>query len=783
MVSNRTVRVVSTLCALALVACDPEGGSTPHGTQTGAPPGTPEIQLSPAAPQTRDNLVVEVLNPLTHLRYGYEWRRDGELISDLTSDLVPRARTQKGESWEVTVIPYDQRVAGPRVSDSVQVGNTAPEITSAAFEREVPSPGTGIAVHYTTDDVDGDEVSVRFSWTLDGAPTPDDGPTIQGERLARGQQWSVTLTPTDGEAEGESRTLTTEVGNTPPSIADVLLSPSTAFTDTVLVAEAVDVFDPDGDELTVIYRFFVNDRLVQHGEEPTLDGAEHFVKNQSVFVQAFVRDDLDRSDSVRSQDLLIQNTPPVAASITLLPDAAVTSTELVASVDGSDLDGDPLNQRFIWLINDVVVPEVSGPVLAPSFTTKDDRVVVRGYLVDDDEDESNVVESHALTVDNTPPTAPRATILPRAPIQGEDDLVCTIAEESFDDDGDPVSYTMTWMVDGLPIDDSDTTEWPGDTVRGDLTLAEELWTCAVTPFDGTDQGELATGRRRITFDGTILWDEEVTFTTCGATGRFGPTQAACNDTYRDSFLEDGVVVEEGIQIWEVPAPGDYRITAHGAQGFSADSSHTGGHGALIEGVFFLDEGERLRIAVGQRGVGDEASCNGGGGGGTWVMTISGDPLLIAGGGGGTRTSVRQDGCPGRVEEFGGRGSGSADTWSCALKTTDLRQGGIVSSFSWGSAGGGLESTGASDRVGGNGGRGWTQGLQGGGTPPGEDAYGGFGGGGAGNGSCGGGGGGGYSGGDGGRLAGGGGSFNGGLERVGVEGGADAGDGKVIIDLL
>lgn len=56
---------------------------------------------------------------------------------------------------------------------------------------------------------------------------------------------------------------------------------------------------------------------------------------------------------------------------------------------------------------------------------------------------------------------------------------------------------------------------------------------------------------------TVHW----LFTTCGASGPHGPTQAQCNNAYRNSNLSVVVGSEgplKGIQTWKVPATDTYR---------------------------------------------------------------------------------------------------------------------------------------------------------------------------------------------------------------------------------
>ncbi|HEX7373753.1 MAG TPA: IPTL-CTERM sorting domain-containing protein [Steroidobacteraceae bacterium] len=257
-----------------------------------------------------------------------------------------------------------------------------------------------------------------------------------------------------------------------------------------------------------------------------------------------------------------------------------------------------------------------------------------------------------------------------------------------------------------------------------------------------------------------------TFTTCGATGAQGPTQAQCDTAYGGAIT---VTVNGGIQSWTVPASGTYHIVATGAQGGSGSlPSFVGGRGAQVSGDFALTAGQVLKLVVGQAGT-NGGTENGGGGGGSFVVSSSNAAMLIAGGGGGIRAGASQNGCDASLTQFAVTGSGGNPTSTCALEATDLGLGGIVSSSSWGSAGAGFNGDGATDFGTHSGGYSWANGMLGGTTDEtcSTSAPGGFGGGGAGNGCWGGGGGGGYSGGDGGWIAGGGGSFNSGTSPTAV----------------
>jgi len=127
-----------------------------------------------------------------------------------------------------------------------------------------------------------------------------------------------------------------------------------------------------------------------------------------------------------------------------------------------------------------------------------------------------------------------------------------------------------------------------------------------------------------------------TFTSCGETGRIGPTitqmRAAYNVTWDGTYLKQGDF--QGYQDWTVPISGIYEFEAKGASGYNGSGSGTPGLGARVKGRVVLTKGETITIAVGQVGEAPSAGNNyGGSGGGTFVVRkSSNEPLFVAGGG-------------------------------------------------------------------------------------------------------------------------------------------------------
>ena len=129
------------------------------------------------------------------------------------------------------------------------------------------------------------------------------------------------------------------------------------------------------------------------------------------------------------------------------------------------------------------------------------------------------------------------------------------------------------------------------------------------------------------------------------------------DNEYDTILDDK---QQGIQIWNVPKNGLWKIICYGAKGgdstykpllFGKNKHLSGGYGACVGGIIKLYENDKIKIVCGQMGIDDDGTYNvggGGGGGATYFIlyksgnnnpkyknnTILNIPLIIASGGNG-----------------------------------------------------------------------------------------------------------------------------------------------------
>ncbi len=192
------------------------------------------------------------------------------------------------------------------------------------------------------------------------------------------------------------------------------------------------------------------------------------------------------------------NAAPGAATVSITPTDPRTLDVLAWLLDApaEDPEGDVLTYEVIWLIDGTEAG--TADVLDPALTARGQEVVV-GVTASDALGPGPTAWSEPVVIGNTPPTAPGVDIVPDEPNEG-DALICAVTAPSLDVDGDLVTYTMAWTVDGAPFPPATTDVWPGDGVASGVTGAGEVWTCTATPSDGLDEGQAGTDTATIVQD-------------------------------------------------------------------------------------------------------------------------------------------------------------------------------------------------------------------------------------------------------------------------------------------
>lgn len=453
---------------------------------------TATVGILPATPGTDDKLEAQVDTDdadLERVQLSYAWTVDGE-DSGLSSDSVPATDTRKGQIWEVTVTPRDSDGPGVPVTASVRVGNEAPQITGARIE---PSLLTRLVeascVGEGWSDANGDPEGYNVQWQVEGTEVATTA-TLDLAPYSRGSTVSCTLTPTDGEDVGDPRTSDDAfIRNAPPSLGGVVIGPADPTAGTEVSATLSDAVDVDGDPVTIRYSWLVNGT-----ERSTLEvlAGNRYSRDDALELVATPNDGTEDGDSVRSNVLTAANSLPVVSSVTIGPADPATEDVVTATVVADDADGDRISLSYAWYVDGSVTTETSDSIDGAVDFDKHEEIYV--IVTPSDGEDGAAVTSASVTAVNTPPPSPRLTMSDDEPA-ADDDVTCEIDVQEPDLDGDSLSYTFAWTVNGSAFTGATTTTYTGDTIAGSDRAEDDDWVCEVTPNDGDDDG--ITARRTL----------------------------------------------------------------------------------------------------------------------------------------------------------------------------------------------------------------------------------------------------------------------------------------------
>lgn len=192
--------------------------------------------------------------------------------------------------------------------------------------------------------------------------------------------------------------------NAAPVVERVILNPPEPTPGHPLEAK-VQVSDPDGDAVRITFTWAVNGRVVAEGTQPVIkpDGVK---KGDRIEVRVSATDGRAESQVARASTT-IGNRPPQLDGVFLLPEGDVhPGDELVAQVQASDPDGDPVRSEFTWLVNGEPDRGARGPRFDTSALKRGDRVRVQAQVGDGD-DRTAPMPSREVELANSAPEIER----------------------------------------------------------------------------------------------------------------------------------------------------------------------------------------------------------------------------------------------------------------------------------------------------------------------------------------------------------------------------------------
>ena len=333
------------------------------------------------------------------------------------------------------------------------------------------NPGTSVKIN-SADNKQATHSNPNLrTWTLDwNAPSSGSGTATF--------DWGVIKANGNGQNTGDDQTTDSKsvpesVSNSPPSVSNVQISPSSAFTgDTLSLTYNYNDGDGDSESGTQI-RWYKNSNLVSTRNNMNTVPSSMTMKGETWDVEVTPSDGTDQGSLVQSNSVTIQNSAPVASG-SITPSSPMEDDDLTLSWSGSDADTDQTTLAGIeWFVDGSVVETFDDTTTVPSIAIRSGDVWHARVMVNDGEMNSLWFTVPSITVgsSNSAPTMLSVTLA--GPYTTVDDLIASALAN--DADGDSLTYEWQWVGSTITT----------NTLSSVLTTKGDSWTVKCRVTDGS----------------------------------------------------------------------------------------------------------------------------------------------------------------------------------------------------------------------------------------------------------------------------------------------------------
>lgn len=232
--------------------------------------------------------------------------------------------------------------------------------------------------------------------------------------------------------------------NHPPAIRSITLTPIPIVRDGVVTA-TVEAEDLDRDVVTFTFKWIVNEEPRPEEVSSTFH-PEHLNLGDRVTVEAIPHDGKIAGLPVRSQSVVVGNTPPAIRALTIQPSSPKVGDRLAATVDGSDIDGEDIRYTYRWSHNNRLILEGEQGTLDTTGFSRGDVIAV-SVTPHDRGSHGKEKLSDLLTLANSPPKFTSSP--PGILANGQFGYIVS----AVDPENDPVTFSLESAPSGMTIDE------------------------------------------------------------------------------------------------------------------------------------------------------------------------------------------------------------------------------------------------------------------------------------------------------------------------------------------
>ena len=392
--------------------------------------------------------------------------KDGELsmgMADASGTYTFESSEMSLNTHQITMTVKDE--LGLECTDTIQysIGTPPSIILQQPYVNTLINEGDEQVFSAIVSDTEQSGSELQVVWESDINGTLFVGPAessglsqFENDALSFGTH-IITATVTDLDGLYASAQVNMIV-NAIPTQPSVVISPDPATTTDDLQAIATGSTDSDGTTVTYLYEWYQDGTLSSTHTGSTISASET-LKDQNWLVRVTPTDGIVNGTFTET-NLTVSNTPPVMSSVNVAPTAPTTLDDITCSYSASDVDiaDSDLSYSIEWFVNS---SPVSGAGITLNGPFDQGDVVTCRVTPNDGTDLGSFLEA-STTVLNTAPVVNSVTL---SPTENATNDIITATVDSTDLDGDTLTHTWIWYVDGSSVQSTSNTNTT-DTLDG-----------------------------------------------------------------------------------------------------------------------------------------------------------------------------------------------------------------------------------------------------------------------------------------------------------------------------